>query len=190
MHILLCSHTHSTKGREVDQIRKKVIKIFQDFGFKFEIKTNLKIVDFLDVTLNLSNGTYSPYNKPNDQLLYVHTSSNHPPQIINMLPKSINERLSKNSSNPEIFGKAKIDYEKALKDSGYKSVNLTFKKPAEKQNGTRSCKIIWFNPPFNKSVMTNVAKRFLNLVDRHFPKTHTLHKIFNRNTVKVSSYVK
>ena len=82
-----------------------------------------------------------------------------------MLPKSINERLSKNSSNPEIFDKAKIDYEKALKDSGYKSVNLTFKKPAEKQNRTRSRKLIWFNPPFNKSVTTNVAKRFLNLVE-------------------------
>ena len=103
-----------------------------------------------------------------------------------MLPKSINERLSKNFSNPEIFDKARIDYEKTLKDSGYKSVNLTFKKPAEKQNRTRSRKLIWFNPPFNKSVTTNVAKRFLNLVDRYFPKTNTLHKIFNRNTVKVS----
>ena len=82
-------------------------------------KVCFKIVDFLDVTLNLSNGTESPYKKPNDQLLYVHTSSNHPPQIINMLPKSINERLSKNSSNPEIFGKAKIDYKKPLKNSGY-----------------------------------------------------------------------
>ena len=139
------------------------------------------------MTLNLSNeGSYSPYKKPNDQLLYVHTSSNHPPQIINMLPKSINERISKNSSNPEIFDKAKIDYEKALKDSGYKSVNLTFKKPAEKQNRTRSRKIICFNPRFNKSVTTNVAKQFLNLVDRHFPKTNTLHKIINMNTVKVS----
>ena len=103
-----------------------------------------------------------------------------------MLPKSINQRLSKNSSNPEIFGKAKIDYEKALKDSGNKSVNLTFKKPSEKQNRTRSRKITWFNPPFNKSVTTSVAKRFLNLVHRHFPKTNTLHKTFNRNTIKVS----
>ena len=77
------------KGREVDQITKKVIKIFKDVGFKIEIQTNLKIVDFLDVTLNLSNGAYSLYKKPKDQLLYVRTSSNHPPEIINMLPKSI-----------------------------------------------------------------------------------------------------
>ena len=88
-----------------------------------------------------------------------------------MLPKLIMERLSKNSSNPEIL----VNYEKALKDSGYKSVNVTFNKPAERQNRTRSRKIIWFNPPFNKSVTTSVAKRFLNLVDRHFPKTN-IHK--------------
>ena len=63
---------------------------------------------------------------------------------------------------------------------------MIFKKPVEKQNRTRSRKIVWFNSPFNKSVTTNVAKRFLNLVDKHFPKTNTLLKIFNRNTVKVS----
>ena len=74
----------NTKGRQVDQIKKKVIKIVKDVGFNIEIKTNLKIVDFLDVTLNLSNGTYSLYKKPNDQLLYVHNSSNHPLQIINI----------------------------------------------------------------------------------------------------------
>lgn len=33
---------------------------------------------------------------------------------------------------------------------------------------------------------TNVAKTFLHLIDKHFPRTHKLHKIFNRNTVKVS----
>ena len=46
--------------------------------------------------------------------------------------------------------------------------------------------IIWFNPPFNKNIKTNIARNFLNLVDTHFPAGHKLHKIFNRNTVKVS----
>ena len=32
----------------------------------------------------------------------------------------------------------------------------------------------------------NTAKRFLNLLDLHFPKQHRLYKIFNRNNVKVS----
>ena len=46
--------------------------------------------------------------------------------------------------------------------------------------------IIWFIPPFSKPVSTNVAKIFLQLVTKHFPRSHKLHKIFNRNTVKVS----
>ena len=46
--------------------------------------------------------------------------------------------------------------------------------------------LIWFNPPYSKQVSTNIAKRFLNLLDQHFPKQDRLHKIFNRNNVKVS----
>ena len=53
-------------------------------------------------------------------------------------------------------------------------------------NKKRKRKIIWFNPPFNKNVTSNVAKIFLKLVDKHFPETNPLHKIFNRKTVKVS----
>ena len=42
------------------------------------------------------------------------------------------------------------------------------------------------NPPFNINVATNVAKTFLTLIDKHFPKNRRLSKIFNRNTIKVS----
>ena len=47
--------------------------------------------------------------------------------------------------------------------------------------------IIWFNPPFSKNVRTNVGRNFLNLIDKHFPASNPLHKIFNRNSVKVSN---
>ena len=50
----------------------------------------------------------------------------------------------------------------------------------------RKRNIIWFNPPFNKNVVSNVGKNFLKLIDKHFPKHHKLRKIFNRNTIKVS----
>ena len=51
-----------------------------------------------------------------DKLLYIHSSSNHPPQIIKQLPNSISKRLSKNSSNQKIFNIAKVEYEDALKN--------------------------------------------------------------------------
>ena len=46
-------------------------------------ENKLKIVDFLDITFNLNNGTYSPYKKPNNLLSCINKSSNHLPQIIN-----------------------------------------------------------------------------------------------------------
>ena len=86
-------------GQQMDKKGKAIIKISKDIGLSIDIQTNLKEVDFLDVTLNLQNGTYRPYKKANDKLLYIDSLSNHPPQIIKQLPKSISERLSKNSSN-------------------------------------------------------------------------------------------
>ena len=43
-------------GQKSDKIRKEVIKIFKEIGFKIELKTNLKVVDFPDITFNLSSG--------------------------------------------------------------------------------------------------------------------------------------
>ena len=47
-------------------------------------------------------------------------------------------------------------------------------------------KIIWFNPPYNESVKTNIGKQFLKLVSKHFPRHHKYNKIFNTNTIKLS----
>ena len=41
--------------------------------------------------------------------------------------------------------------------------------------------MIWFNPPFNKSVQTNIGKSFLLLVQKHFRPNHKFHNIFNKN---------
>ena len=45
--------------------------------------------------------------------------------------------------------------------------------------------MIWFNPPYNAAVATNVGKEFLRLVDKHFS-NRDMHKYFNRNTIKIS----
>ena len=50
----------------------------------------------------------------------------------------------------------------------------------------RKRKIIWFNPPFSKSINDTICNIFLQLLSNHFPKSCKMHKIFNRNTVKVS----
>ena len=141
----------------------------------------------MGVTFDLANGTYRPYKKANGSLLYINTSSNHPPQVIKYLPTLINERLNKNSSNEEIFNASKYEFEAALNNIGYQQNKLIFNKKKQR-NQKRNCSqnIIWFNSPFNRKVTTNVAKRFPHLLDIYFPKSNKLHKIFNKNTVKVS----
>ena len=177
----------NVNDQQIDQMLKNIIKTFKDISFAIDVETNLKIVDFLDITFNLNNGTYRPYKKPNDLSLYINKSSNHPPQIINQLQKIINKRLSRNSSNEEVFNSSKFHYEKALGDSGYTDFKLKFNKTSNnhrKRNRQRN--IIWFNPRFSRAVSTNVGKRFLQLLRHHFPPSNKLHKIFNKNTVKVS----
>ena len=122
--------------------------------------------------------------------MYIHKSSNHPPAIKKQLPKMIEDRLSRLSSNEEIFNSEKGLYEDALKIAGY-SETLKYKKIdniAPKQNSGRVRKrnILWFNPPFNMAVKTNVGRAFLCLINKHFPKSSPLHKYFNRSNVKVS----
>ena len=46
------------KGQKMDKTRKNVIEIFKNIEFKIDIVTNLKKLNFLDVTCNLTNGTF------------------------------------------------------------------------------------------------------------------------------------
>ena len=171
-------------GQQTEKAKQFIIKTFKNVGFKIEIETKLKEVNFLDVTLNLVSGKHRPYKKPNDKLQYIHKSSNHPPQVLKQLPQSINDRLSNNSSNKEVFDGVKKEYESALKESGF-TTNLKYEKRKRKSRN-RKRKTIWFNPPYNKNVKTSIAQKFLRLLDKHFPRGNKLHKIFNRNNVKVS----
>ena len=173
-------------GRITDKLRKEIIQIFKECGFQIEIATSLSEVNFLNVTFNLKTESYRPYKKPNDNLMYINTSSNHPQQILKQLPISINHRLSKNSSNETIFNESKTEYIAALKSSGYKDPTLVFNKPQMSKRKNRCRKVILFNPPFNKNISSNVAQTFLRLIDKHFSRNKKLHKLFNRNNVKVS----
>ena len=170
-------------GRKVDQLRKEIIAIFKNEGLQISIIGNLTTVDFLDVTFDLVSNRFYPYRKPDNTLLYINKNSNHPPSIIKKLPNMINKRISDLSCKEEEFKKSKTQYEAALRESGF-TPNMTFKNAKTKRQRYR--KVIWFNPPFNENVKTNIGKSFLRLVDKHFPRHHKFYKIFNRNTLKLS----
>ena len=96
--------------------------------------------------------------------------------------------MSRNSSNADIFKNTKLEYQEALKKCGH-TIKLTYTPPNHEQNNVRrkrQRKVIWFKPPFNLDVSTNMAKIFLNFIEKHFPRSSKLQKIFNKNIVKVS----
>ena len=106
-------------GPNIDRKRKQIIKVFKDCGLSITIQTNMKIVDYLDIQLNLNDNTFKPYRKPNNDPIYINKESNHPPTVIRKITDSINKRISGISSNEVIFNNSASLYENALKASGY-----------------------------------------------------------------------
>ena len=179
--------TKAISGSELERLKKDIILLFQENGLKITIDTNLIQVNFLDVTLNLESGKYWPYRKEDDLPLYIHKESNHSPSIVKQLPKMIESRISALSCNEDVFNKAKDTYTASLRSSGF-IYDIKFSKRADTTRNRRSRKrnIVWFNPPYNSAVKTNIGRKFLSLLDKHFPRHHKFSKLFNRNTVKVS----
>ena len=178
--------------KKCDGISKGLHRLFGEFGFKLDTQTDLKIADYLDVTLNLYNGTVSPFRKRNQDLRYVDRGSNHPIQVFKHIPKGIEHRLSNNSSNKEIFERSKQEYEetlkKILKNDGYR-IKLEYRdreRSNTQKRRNRPRKILWFSPPDNMEVVNNLGKEFFKLLKRNFPSGNPLYKIFNKNCVKLS----
>ena len=96
-------------------------------------------------------------------------------------------RLSKLSKNKDTFDNIKGTYQNALDKSNF-IYKLKYRRTDnpnnKKKNRKRKC--IFYNPPFCKSVETNIGKLFLALLDKHFNKSSEYHKIINRNCIKIS----
>ena len=176
-------------GPEIERKRKVIIKLFKECSLNITIQTNLKIVDFLGVKMNLDPGTYRPYRKPDNMPVCINRKSNHSSAITKEIPKAIAKRISDISSSEVAFNGSISICSDALRKSGFHD-NITFipktTNTKTRKKKTRKRKLIWFNSPYCLSVKTNVGKIFLKLIKKHFPKGNGLNKIFNENTAKVS----
>ena len=84
----------NTSGPEAEKLKKKLQKLFKEKDLDIIIQCNLKITNYLDITLNLNYGSYRPYRKPNEETNYIHINSDHLQLIIKEIPRSIEKRLS------------------------------------------------------------------------------------------------
>ena len=97
----------------------------------------------------------------------------------------MNKRRSKISCDKDSFNSVKLIYQDVQDASSYHH-DLAFNRSQQPKKRKLQGHAIWFNPPYNRNVETNIVKSFLKLIDRHFPNSNQLHKIFNRNTFKTS----
>ena len=187
--VAVLGHLHwkeRKKLKEIERTKKEVCNVFKSKGLKITIDANKKIVHFLDVTFDLTDGSYKPYMKPNNKLSYVHQQGNHPPALLKNIPLNINKRLTNISSSKEVFDESITPYQQALKESGYDH-KLTYNpEPTPRTKRKRKREITWYNPPFDSNAKTNLGRKFLRIVDKCFQKKHPLYKIFNRHTLKLS----
>ena len=88
-----------------------------------------------------------------------------------------------------MFNKATVVYQEEMQKSGcHNELKYQHSSSPTIQTKTkkRKRKILWFNSPFSEHVKTNIERTFLNLLEKHFPSRHRLHKICNKNTVMIS----
>ena len=138
--------TRSTP-RQTEKLRQTIIDVFKKHGLKITIKTGLKKVNFLDVSLDLEKGIYKPYRKPGDKPMYVNAESNHPPMVLKNIPLGINKRLVDISSNEQVFNEAAEYYQAQLNKCGYNHQLVWSEKTGSKAKRKRKREVVWFNPP-------------------------------------------
>ena len=178
-----CQHLKT----QLERIKNSLHKTFKDFDL--EIVAGLRIVNCLDVTLDLNDGSFRPCNKPDDIIQYINKEFSHSPNLIKLLPAFIEERYSNNSFDEKIFQESPIYYEDTLTKARYLD-KVVYHTPSasnqENNNKNRQRNVLWFNLSCSKSVTTRIDQSFLYLIDIYFPKYHTFNKSFNRNNVKLS----
>ena len=174
---------------EVERVSKKLRKIFEKEGLKITLESGKDGTDYLNLYLDLKKDTFRQWRKPNSSPLYVNINSSHPPQCLKQIPTMIENMISKNSSSKEEFNRVKKDYQASLKNSGYKK-KLKYNPNAnkKKRRHRRNRIVTYFNPPWGNNVKTNIAGKFLKLIDEYEEKFKgtPLGRIFTRATMKVA----
>ena len=82
-------------------------KYGKHFNLSITCETDLKSVNFLYITLNLTTGKYQSYNKSDNNPLYVNILSNHPANIIKNLLNNISRRINTLSADETTFNESK-----------------------------------------------------------------------------------
>lgn len=119
--ILVC--INNINGERAEKNKKDSQCIFKENNLDLVIAPNTKVINYLNVILNLNNGTFKPYHKLTKTITYIHIESNDLHVIIKQLLISIETLL--------------------LIISSYREVCKEDKKPNSRGKFWRSIAIFW-----------------------------------------------
>jgi len=120
------THGNNTLQPFLDYIQNYSIDKKMKSLIKFEIHHSSESVNFLDVTVNLKNGTFHTdlYCKPTDAHLYLNATSSHPQHVIKNIPKGQFIRLRRICSDTTNYIKHSTQYIEYFTNAGYNSKKL------------------------------------------------------------------
>ena len=134
----------NTRGPAAEELNQKFQKLFKEKDLGIIVQCNLKITNYLDITLNLNDRSYHPYRKPNEETNYIHINSDHPPSIIKRNSTSNWKKTLNFVIIKKYFSRVSCLLWKTSKNSGYKT-KLQYQQPKENnQNKKRKKNVILF----------------------------------------------
>lgn len=80
--------------RRINNYKKNIHKFIDSFGLKIVIDKEHSVLNYLDVTSNLFEGTYKPSHKLNENLKYISISNNHRASNKRDLIYNVSKRIS------------------------------------------------------------------------------------------------
>ena len=93
----------NSSSSAAEKLNKKFQKLFKEKNLDIIVLCNLKITNYVDITLNLNGASYRPYRKPKKETHHIHVNLDHLPSIIKEIPRSTEKRLSTLSSSKIFF---------------------------------------------------------------------------------------
>ena len=91
---------------------------------------------------------------------YIHKDSNHPPSILNQIPKSVEKRISILSSIEIMFNESKEIHQKALEKSDYQK---TLKNHPSNKNISKNYHLVLMSKKKSQKLFSESYKKALKL---------------------------
>ena len=173
--------------RDTENTKREICRIFNSNGLRITIEANKQIINFLDVTFSTLTKIRTDHS-PNQMLnYYTSTAKVTTRQLQQRIfpPALTNDFHSCPPTKHHLIRPPLLTRKLSTKADTSSPCNMNPKHLAKEKTDSAAISSGTTHPSARTSALTSDTDSSA-LVDKHFPKDHKLHKIANRNTIKIS----